>query len=177
MRDFLLTDGDRAFRAELRDLISRELLPRAPAIEDEDDWSAVAHVVRALGAAGHLALMFPDLYRGSLERPGLTHATVVSEEAAFVNYAFETTIATALSCAYPLERYAAPEVRERFLPGLLDGRQIGAICVTEPEAGSDTSGMRTRIDFDAASGEWLVNGFKRYISNASVAAVYIVYGI
>jgi len=177
MRDFLLTDGDRAFRAELRDLISRELLPRAPAIEDEDDWSAVAHVVRALGAAGHLALMFPDLYRGSLERPGLTHATVVSEEAAFVNYAFETTIATALSCAYPLERYAAPEVRERFLPGLLDGRQIGAICVTEPEAGSDTSGMRTRIDFDAASGEWLVNGFKRYISNASVADVYIVYGI
>jgi len=177
MRDFLLTDADREFRAELHDLIARELLPHAPAIEDGDDWSAVTHVVRALGEAGHLALMFPERYRGALERPGLTHATLLSEEAASVSYAFETTISTALSCAYPLEGHAAPEVRERFVPGILAGRQIGAICVTEPDAGSDTSGMRTRIEFDAARDEWLVNGFKRYISNASVADVYIVYGI
>ena len=177
MRDFLLSDTDLAFRGELRDLLARELLPRASAIENEDDWTAVAQAIRALGEAGYLALMFPDLYRGTLERPGLTHATLLSEEAASVNYAFETTIATALSCAYPLHRYAAPEVRERFLPGILGGREIGAICVTEPGAGSDTSGMQTRIEFDAARDEWVVNGFKRYISNASVADVYIVYGI
>jgi butyryl-CoA dehydrogenase len=177
MRDFLLTDADRAFRAELRELLARELAPRAAAIEDEDDFDAVAEVIRALGEAGHLTLMFGDLYRGRLERPGLTHATLLSEEAAFVNYAFETTVATALSCAYPLHRYAAPSVCERFLPGILAGTAIGAICVTEPDAGSDTSGMKTRIEFDAAAGEWVVNGFKRYISNASVADVYIVYGV
>ena len=65
----------------------------------------------ALGRAGYLALMFPDLYRGPLARPGLTRATVVSEEAAFVSYAVETTIATALSCAFPLYRHASPSVR------------------------------------------------------------------
>ncbi len=177
MRDFLLTDADRAFRFEVRDFLVRELLPRASAIENEDDWGAVKLVVRALGEAGYLRLMFPDLYRGVLERPGLVHATLLSEEAAFVNYAFETTIATALSCAYPLHRYAGPEVRERFLPGILDGREIGAICVTEPGVGSDTSRMQTRIEFDAARDEWVINGFKRYISNASVADVYIVYGV
>ncbi len=177
MRDFLLTDSDRAFRVELRDFLARELLPRASAIENEDDWTAVVQAIRTLGEAGYLTLMFPDLYRGPLERPGLTHATLLSEEAASVNYAFETTIATALSCAYPLHRYAVPEVRERFLPGILGGREIGAICVTEPGAGSDTSGMQTRIEFDATRGEWVINGFKRYISNASVADVYIVYGI
>ncbi len=106
MHDFLLTDADRAFRFEVRDFLARELLPRAWAIENEDDWGAVKLVVQALGEAGYLRLMFPDLYRGPLERPGLVHATLLSEEAAFVNYAFETTIATALSCAYPLHRYA-----------------------------------------------------------------------
>ena len=71
-----------------------------------------------------------------MEHPGLTDATMVSEEAAYLDYASETTIATALSRTYPSCRYAPPEVRERFLPGLLDGREI---AVTEPGASSDTS--------------------------------------
>ncbi len=121
--------------------------------------------------------MFPDLYRGVLARPGLTHATLLSEEAAYINYAFETTISTALSCAYPLHRYARPALRERFLHGIVDGREIGAICVTEQNVGSDTAGMATRITRNTATGEWIIEGFKRYISNASVADCYIVYGI
>lgn len=177
MRDFLLNDEDRAFRAEVRTFLKDELAPRAAAIEDHDDWTAIKHVVRTLGEAGYLKLMFADLYRGKLARPGLTHATILSEEAAYLNYAFETTIATALSCAYPLHRYATDAVRERHLPGILDGRTVGAICVTEPGAGSDTSRLETTVAFDEARNEWVINGLKRYISNASVADTYIVYGI
>ena len=177
MRDFILDDDDRAFRADARDFLRRELAPRAAAIENDRDWLAVKAVVRELGEAGYLRLMFPDLYRGKLAKPGLTHATILSEEAAYLNYAFETTIGTALSCAYPLHRFANPTLRERYLPGILDGSRIGAICVTEPKAGSDSAGMETRIEFDDASGEWVIDGFKRYISNASVADVYVVYGI
>ena len=54
---------------------------------------------------------------------------------------------------------------------------VGAICVTEPDAGSDTSRLATRIEFDAARNEWVVSGYKRYISNAGVADAYIVYGV
>jgi len=175
VQDFLLNHEDRAFRAEIRDLLARELAPRSAMIEQDEDWPAIKAVVRALGEAGHLALMFPDLYHGSLAKPGLTHATLLSEEAAALSYAFETTIATALSCAYPLHRHAPPAVRERYLPGIVEGREIGAICVTEPDAGSDTARMSTRIE--QHDGEWVVNGRKRYISNASVADTYIVYGI
>ena len=177
MRDVLLTDSDRAFRDELRDFLMRELQPAAEAIEERDDWNAMKRVVQAVGAAGYLKLMFRDLYRGGLAEPGLTHATLLSEEAARINYAFETTIATALSCAYPLHRYATADIRERFLPGIVEGRTIGAIGVTEPGAGSDTSGIRTQIAFDAGRREWVINGLKRYISNAAVADVYIVYGV
>jgi len=177
MRDFLLDEEDRAFRAEVRDVLRRELAPRAASIEDHDDWNAIKAVVGALGDAGYLKLMFADLYRGSLSKPGLTHATILSEEAAYTNYAFETTIATALSCAYPLHRHATAPIRERYLPGIVNGRMVGAICVTEPDAGSDTSRMQTRIERDAARSEYVITGRKRYISNAGVADVYIVYGV
>jgi alkylation response protein AidB-like acyl-CoA dehydrogenase len=175
MRDFLLSDEDRAFRREIRGFLVRELAPRAAAIEDSADWEAVKAVVRALGEAGYLTLMFEDLYRGRLSSPGLTHATLLSEEAAAISYAFETTIATALSCAYPLHRYAPDALRDRHLPGIVEGREIGAICVTEKDAGSDTSRMATRIRLDGD--HFVIDGFKRYISNASKADVYIVYGI
>ncbi|MEO8738206.1 MAG: acyl-CoA dehydrogenase [Casimicrobiaceae bacterium] len=177
MRDFLLDEHDRRFRAEVREVLRRELLPRAAAIEEGDDWNAITAVVRALGEAGYLKLMFKDLYQGPLAKPGLTHATILSEEAAYINYAFETTIATALSCAYPLQHHATPAIRERYLPGIVEGRMVGAICVTEPDAGSDTSRMQTRIEFDPVRGEYVINGRKRYISNAGVADVYIVYGV
>lgn len=177
MKDFLLNDTDRAFRSEVRQFLQRELAPRMADIEDRQDWSAVKQVVRSLGAAGYLRLMFADLYRGTLKKPGLTHATILSEEAAYLNYAFETTIATALSCAYPLYHFANQELRERYLSPMLDGEAIGAICVTEQHVGSDSAAMETRIDFDEKTNEWVINGFKRYISNASVADVYIVYGM
>ncbi len=175
MRDFLLSDTDRAFRAEVREFLAGTLGPRAAAIEADEDWAAISEVVRALGRAGYLGLMFPDLYRGALARPGLTHATILSEEASYLNYAFETTIATALSCAVPLYRHARPAVRDRYLAGLLDGSAVGAICVTERNVGSDAAGMETTVRRDAR--DWVVDGFKRYISNASVADIYIVYGI
>ena len=177
MRDFFMTDEDRGFRTEIHDFLSRELAPRAEKIERDEDWNAVSDVVRALGSAGYLKLMFRDLYRGSLSTPGLTHATMLSEEAAYLNYAFETTIATALSCAYPLHAHARPEIRDRYLAPILEGTAIGSICMTEPNAGSDSAGMETRIRYDATTREWVIDGFKRYISNASKSDVYIVWGI
>jgi len=173
----LLNATDLAFQQEVRSFLQRELAPRADAIENRQDWTAVQAAVRAVGEAGYLRLMFADLYRGGLAKPGLTHATLLSEEAAYINYAFETTIATALSCAYALHRYASASLREQFLGPIVDGRAVGAICVTEQNVGSDAAGMQTRIHRDPATGEWVINGLKRYISNASVADCYIIYGI
>ncbi len=70
MRDFMLTESDRAFRDGLRDFLMRELQPAAEAIEERDDWNAIKRVVRALGEAGYLKLMFRDLYRGGPCRAG-----------------------------------------------------------------------------------------------------------
>jgi alkylation response protein AidB-like acyl-CoA dehydrogenase len=173
----LLSEADEALQMQMRAFLECELAPRALAIEGRQDWDALKAAVRAVGAAGYLRLMFRDQYQGPLADPGLTHAVLLSEEAAYVNYAFETTLASALSCAYALHGHGSESVRRKFLPALLDGAQVGAICVTEANVGCDTSAMQTRIGFDALRGEWLIDGHKRYISNAAVADCYIVYGI
>ncbi|MBA3774267.1 MAG: acyl-CoA dehydrogenase [Ramlibacter sp.] len=176
MRDTLLDSEDKLFREEIQDFMARELGPRAQAIE-RDEWKATRDMLRELGRAGYLTPMFKDHYRGKLANPGLTHAVMVTEEAARLSYAFETTVATALSCAYPLHRHAQAQPRERWLDAILSGQGIGAICITEDSVGSDSAGMKTTLRYDESTREWVVNGFKRYISNASVADVYLVYGI
>ena len=144
----LLEAVDASFQQEVRSFLAHELAPRAAAIEDQQDWHAVKAAVQGVGAAGYLRLMFPELYRGALGKPGLTHATLLSEEAAYVNYAFETTIATALSCAYALHRNANPALRDRFLTPIVDGRAIGAqdrphsaetVNVESPRSGEKTA--------------------------------------
>lgn len=177
MRDFLLNDEDLQFRENVRNFLAAELAERIDDIEEHENWDAVASVVRALGEAGYLKLMFSDLYEGPLTNPGLTHATILSEESAYLNYGFETTIATALSCAFPLHRHASQKIREKYLLPILEGRTVGSICMTEPNVGSDSAGMTTQIRFDDENREWVINGFKRYISNATKADVYIVWGV
>ncbi|CAN1539302.1 Acyl-CoA dehydrogenase/oxidase, N-terminal [Sphingomonadaceae bacterium] len=167
MRNLFLAEKDRAFRTEVRDFLVRELAPRVDAIEVHQDFAAQLDVARPLGEARHLKPMFRDPYRGKLANPGLTHAVIASEEASQLNYAFETTIATTLSCAYPLHHYGGPALRERYLVTILEGRTVG----------SDGANMETRIRFDASTREWVFSDFKSYISNAGKAAAYIVCGI
>src|SRR5213078_2680475 len=60
-RDFLLSDGDRAFRAQVHEFLGRELRPRASAIENDGDWGALRDALCAVGQAGYLKLMFAEL--------------------------------------------------------------------------------------------------------------------
>jgi len=173
MRDFLLNDDELRLRDELHDFFARDLANHAKQIEAHSDWSALREAVTAAGRAGHLGYLLP----ADGAPPGsLVKATMVAEEAAAVNYALEATVASSLSCAVPIMRHALPPVRSRWLSALAGGEAVGAICITEPDVGSDSAGMRTRVAIDNA-GEVVIDGFKRFISNAGVADVYIVYGI
>lgn len=176
MRDFLLTQEEKAFRDDAGDFLDRVLAPSVSRIEAHQDWGAVKEAVREVGRDGYLALLFPGFYPGELAHPGLTHAAIFSEASSYLSYAFESTIASSLSCAYALYRFGSERLQEAFLPSLVSGEAIGAICITEEQVGSDVSGMQTRIT-TGVSAELEITGFKRYISNASVADTYLVYGI
>lgn len=165
-----------AFRRALIECLHAHVAPHCEAIERDADWAASVAAVRALGAAGFIGALFPD---HAPQRPsliGLIPAAIVSEEVAYLNYGLESGIATTLSCAFAIDRFAAPELRERWMPALVGGNVFGAVCFTEREVGTDAAGMSTKIRYDATTDEWVIDGFKRYISNAGAAGVYVVWG-
>jgi hypothetical protein len=80
-----------------------------------------------------------------------------------------------LACVVPIWRHGSAEQKEQFLPGLCDGRLVGAHAMTEPGSGSDSFSMRTRAERDGRG--WKINGSKVFISNAPVADVALVFAV
>lgn len=78
------------------------------------------------------------------------------------------------SVQMPILVFGSDAQRERFLPGLSEGRLIGAHCVTEPEAGSDAFGMRTTATADEDGSSYVLNGRKTFITSAPVAGVFLI---
>src|SRR5690606_8525653 len=76
-------------------------------------------------------------------------------------------------CMNQIRRYGTPEQKERFLPGLVDGSQVGALAMSEAQAGSDVLSMRTTAARDGD--DYVLNGTKMWITNAPEAEVIVVY--
>ncbi len=75
----------------------------------------------------------------------------------------------------PLLKFGTREQQERFLKPLAQGRQLGAFCLTEPQAGSDASAIKTRARRDG--NHWVLNGTKQFISSGSTADLAIVFAV
>jgi len=78
-----------------------------------------------------------------------------------------------VSVGVPVQRFGSAELRERYLPGLVDGATIGAHAISEPDAGSDALRMRTSARRDGD--RWILHGSKAFVSNGPVADVFTVY--
>ena len=80
---------------------------------------------------------------------------------------------------FPIRRYGSPEQRERWLPGMAAGELVGCFGLTEPDAGSDPSSMRTRARRDGAGerADWVLDGTKMWITNAPVADVAVIWAV
>ncbi|MGE4200413.1 MAG: acyl-CoA dehydrogenase family protein [Vulcanimicrobiota bacterium] len=164
-----------SFRQQLRARLEGILAPRLERIERDQSWQAQTEALSELGEHGYLAMLFADSFPGAVPGRGLVATAVMSEELAYLNYAFETTVASTLSCAKTFYDYAPDGLKQRYLPGILRGSEVSAIGMTEPQAGSDAAAMKTRLEVDGD--HYVITGFKRYISNAGVASSYLVYGL
>ncbi|KAG0713497.1 Long-chain specific acyl-CoA dehydrogenase, mitochondrial [Chionoecetes opilio] len=74
-----------------------------------------------------------------------------------------------------ITHYGSPEQIEKFIPDMTAGRKIGAIAMTEPDAGSDLQGIRTNARQDGD--DWILNGSKTYITNGAMSDVVIVVAV
>ncbi|MGW0606692.1 acyl-CoA dehydrogenase family protein [Streptomyces sp. NPDC002640] len=168
--DGLLTDEEREIRRTVRTMGDRELRPQVADWFEEGAIPA-RELARALGKLGVLGM--------HLEGYGCAGAGAVSYglaclELEAVDSGLRSLVSVQGSLAmYAIWKYGSEEQKQRWLPGMAAGETIGCFGLTEPDAGSDPGAMRTNARRDGS--DWVLNGTKMWITNASVADVAVVW--
>jgi hypothetical protein len=152
-----------------REIAAKELAPKVHEAEERAEFPESTY--RLLGRSGLLGLPFPEEYGGGAQ-PYQTYLQVV-EEIASAWPSVGVGMSVHGLTVNVVATNASPAVRDEWLPRMLSGNWLGAYCLSEPQAGSDVSGIRTRATLDGDS--YVVNGTKQWISNGSCADYYILF--
>lgn len=160
------TPEHEAFRASLRDAIEKEINPYVDQWEREGIFPA-HELFAKLGALGVFGVEYDPAYGGL----GLDHSYTVAmcEELSTADCAgVPMAILVQAAMATPaLARHGSTELKERYLAPVIAGEQVCAVGVSEPDAGSDVAGIRTKAVRDGD--QWVINGAKMFITNGSQA--------
>jgi len=167
--DFALPDEHRMMRDSVREFCEAEIAPLAQEIEDDHRFPAdIFDRLAELDVMG----VPVDAEYGGLGGDQLMYA-LVTEELGRVSGSIGLSYAAHVSLASkPIEKYGTDAQKERWLRPLATGDAIGSWALTEPNSGSDASSMETTAR--KADGEWVLNGTKQFITNASVAGSVLV---
>ena len=167
--DFALSPQHEEIRRTVREFAEREIIPIADELERKGEFPH--DIIRQAAALGLLGVPYPEDVGGT-GLDSLAYAITVEElSRASGSIGIIVSAHTSLGCN-PLYLAGTPEQKDRYLRPLASGEVLGAYGLTEPGAGSDSRGTRTRARRDGD--EWVLNGSKRFITNAGVAGTYIV---
>lgn len=170
--DLELNDTQRSARDTAR-RFARERLGTA-GVEADRNHRYPAEAVAELGRLGMMGVFIPEKYGGA----GLDHVSyaLVIEELA-VECASTAVIVSAHSslASWPILGLGSEDQRERYLPKMAAGEWVGCFALTEPQAGSDAAGQRTRATLQGDS--YIINGTKNFITNGPQASVALVFAM
>ncbi len=157
-------------RDQVRRFVEREIKPYGDAWER--DGMVPREVLRQMGGLGYFGLRFPEKYGGS--GMDVFAMIVLAEELGRSTYGgVSVTVMVHAAMSSPHLVYAGSDEQIRkYLPGILSGETICAIAVTEPDAGSDVAGIRTRAVREGD--DWVLNGGKMFITNGYHGDLYFV---
>jgi alkylation response protein AidB-like acyl-CoA dehydrogenase len=167
--NFELTEEHLMIRHAARQFAEQELKPGV--IERDELQKFPAEQVEKLGELGFLGMMVSPDYGGS-GMDTLSYVLAMEEFSKIdASASVIVSVNNSLVC-YALEKYGSEDQKQKYLVPLASGKQIGAFCLSEPEAGSDaTSQHTTAIDM---GDHYLLNGVKNWITNGNSATTYIV---
>ena len=169
--DGLLTDEERAIRDTVRDFGTKELRPHVATWFDEGRVPA-RHLAKQLGGLGILGM---HLEGYGCAGTGAVAYGLACQEMEAVDSGLRSLVSVQGSLAmYAIHAYGSEEQKREWLPGMAAGEKLGCFGLTEPDAGSNPASMRTAAKRDA-SGKWVLNGTKLWITNGSVADVAVVW--
>ena len=168
--DDQLSDEERMIRDSARDYAQERLMPRVTEAYLHEHTDPA--IFREFGELGLLGVTIPVEYGGA----GSSYVAygLIAREVERVDSGYRSMMSVQSSLVmYPIYAFGSEEQRQRFLPGLASGEKIGCFGLTEPGAGSDPGGMKTRAT-KTANG-YRLNGSKIWISNSPIADVFVVW--
>lgn len=168
--DFRLSEDDLELKEMARDFAEKRLYPFAEKFDEEG--TTPPELIAELGELGYLGFTAPEEFGGS----GLSTVTFagVLEEicAASAGVGILLSVHCSLCCEI-INKFGTDDLKKKYLPQMAAGEKIGAYCLTEPNAGTDVSGIATTAVDEGD--HYLVNGTKTFVTNGGFAGVLIVF--
>src|SRR3954462_5068775 len=164
-----LTDEQRALREEIREIVRAEIRPRVRTMEENCEYPRDLYELMA--AHRLLGLGFPEEFGGRCKSDASWCSYV--EEVVKVSGTVSLMAAYVKLVSLPLLLAGTREQQERVIPRLLRGEILGSVALSEPDVGSDPGALETRAE--RRGDVWVLNGAKKFIGNAGLSDVYVVF--
>ena len=166
-----MLDEHEEFRRVVHDFARRSLAPHV------EEWEAAGELpmaaVSAMAELGLFGIVFPEEWGGA--GGDFSSLCIAIEEIGQVSQSLGITLSAAVGLgANPIHHFGSEEQKATWLPDLVAGRRLGAFGLTEPDAGSDAGATRTKAQFDEATGEWVLDGSKAFITNCGTPITSVV---
>lgn len=159
--NFELTQDQQNLQAKVREFAQAEIAPRAEELDRTGEFPA--DLFKKLGDLGVMSIPFPESMGGM--GLGVFDAVLALEEVARADQSLAVSTMVSMATGLTLARFGTKEQAEKWLPEIISGQRMCAIAGTEPDAGSDTAGFKTRAK-ELGGDRWVINGEKAYITNA-----------
>ena len=167
--DFELSEELTAVRDLAREFAEKEIAPTAA--KDDKEHNFRKDLLLKMGELGFFGSVIPEEYGGN--GLGFLAMVLITEEIARVHSAVRVAINMQIGPALALLQFGNEEQKKKWIPPLLRGEFVGCFAITEPDAGSDVSAIRTTAT--KKNGDYVINGTKLWISNAPVTDGGLVY--
>lgn len=167
-----LTDEEKAIYDTARAFAQKELLPGI--VEATRTGTFDRGIMSAFGQMGLLGLTIPSQYGGG--DAGYVSYGLCARAVEQVDSGYRSAMSVQSSLVmHPISLFGSEEQKQQWLPQLATGDKVGCFGLTEPNHGSDPSGMATKAQWDGDAGEWVLSGSKTWITNSPIADVLLVW--
>jgi len=171
--DFRFTDDQLSIQSVARDFAQKRIAPIAAEFDKSGEFPL--ETIKEMGALGLMGIEVPHEYGGAGLDPIGYALAMIEIAAADCAHSTIMSVNNTLYCNGIL-KYGNEEQKQKYVRAVAEGHAIGAYALTEPQSGSDASAMHTRAERNA-SGDWIINGKKSWITSGPVAKYIVLFAI
>jgi len=169
--EYFFTEEQKEIKQLAHAIAEGEVRPAAAELDEKEEFPR--KILETLGKAGMLGVYLSEEYGGF--GGGITELCIVTEEISRACVGVSTSYAANALGAFPIIISGDEEQKKKYLPRIASGEALAAFCLTESEAGSDATAIKTTAVLDGD--EWVLNGTKQWITNGGEADIYSVIAV